>query len=800
MSSTSHAPSCHLVFLAEFDINQGSLIRHSYPTSVGLDSHLLAEHMLPDGAHDRTDDMTVFYLNQVKGLTVDPQLYPSSDELLPPLDGDDDEEDEERMFPPPLATDAKGNQKVMYVLNVVRTQHDSTVRRGALVKALAIATYNPYIQIYRPHLIFALDLYFSSPNLGLLVLRRLYKLLNSIDHSTLPTLSHDEKRILRTTERKDVFDEKFVGFFGASAGNGSGNGLGGLAGGLGHEKKDSEDFKSVKSVKSTSAGEDGIGSNIGGGVGGGPPKEDLPPVPNHPAPSHSHTQSLVSNSTTTSSSDQHTRSRANTLDHSLYSHSYSLSHSDSRAPTPSPVALTPGGSIGRPKDTHWWETKVASLTNAGPGPVRMMPLMVPLGTFDEEVGEYSLIKLITTFSTPTSLLPSPLHPHLHTSGPQTPPIILLINAILTSKRVVFLGHGLAAGIVAESVLAACAIASGCGSVLPGVTGRAFPYTNLNNLDGLETIPGFIAGVCNPAFADRPSWWDVLFNLETGKVTVSKEIAPAAPGVGGVGVSGAGGIGTGVGEKVDSKEEGDLGFMDEILSAIQSHYGESTIRARFVDYIYRFVRLASKYEEDLQGSGNSTIGYQVRSYGKSGLGSGVVFSDEAGGSREVLANAGRIEAWRKTDGYALFQKAFQDRLSADPLQGLDLGHQLSRLRQVSRKMPPGEVELILRTLSGLARTDEGVIAILAYLPPYLGGLLPLAFGLFHPSELARNATLDLFDALSIHPTGRKFLSSLNAFHKSAYLRLGQERAQQNAAMESSMGFGTGRNGLAQGVAR
>lgn len=41
-------------------------------------------------------------------------------------------------------------------------------------------------------------------------------------------------------------------------------------------------------------------------------------------------------------------------------------------------------------------------------------------------------------------------------------------------------------------------------------------------------PGYIAGVCNPAFADRPGWWDVLCNIETGKIVVSKDITPAPP--------------------------------------------------------------------------------------------------------------------------------------------------------------------------------------------------------------------------------------------------------------------------------
>lgn len=65
---------------------------------------------------------------------------------------------------------------------------------------------------------------------------------------------------------------------------------------------------------------------------------------------------------------------------------------------------------------------------------------------------------------------------------------MLFNALLTNQRVVFLGHGQPAARVAELVLAACALVSGCGSVLQGgIEERAFPYTNLSNLDNLENV-------------------------------------------------------------------------------------------------------------------------------------------------------------------------------------------------------------------------------------------------------------------------------------------------------------------------
>ncbi len=37
--------------------------------------------------------------------------------------------------------------------------------------------------------------------------------------------------------------------------------------------------------------------------------------------------------------------------------------------------------------------------------------------------------------------------------------------------------------------------------------------------------GFIAGVTNQLFEDRTAWWDVLCNIDTGKITVSKDITP-----------------------------------------------------------------------------------------------------------------------------------------------------------------------------------------------------------------------------------------------------------------------------------
>jgi hypothetical protein len=100
--------------------------------------------------------------------------------------------------------------------------------------------------------------------------------------------------------------------------------------------------------------------------------------------------------------------------------------------------------------------------------------------------KYSLITLIQAFPSAQNVS-GPLHPHLHSNGTLTHPIIILFNALLTGKRVIFLGHNRPAGQVSAFVLAACALGSGCGAVFRGLIERAFPYANLTNRDEWESV-------------------------------------------------------------------------------------------------------------------------------------------------------------------------------------------------------------------------------------------------------------------------------------------------------------------------
>ena len=70
--------------------------------------------MLPDGAERQAEDWTIFFLNQTPFNTIAPVLALESPEVLEEIEDDEDEEN---------------HPELLYVLNLVRTKLDKTVRR-----------------------------------------------------------------------------------------------------------------------------------------------------------------------------------------------------------------------------------------------------------------------------------------------------------------------------------------------------------------------------------------------------------------------------------------------------------------------------------------------------------------------------------------------------------------------------------------------------------------------------------------------------------------------------------------------
>ncbi len=481
---------------------------------------------------------------------------------------------------------------------------------------------------------------------------------------------------------------------------------------------------------------------------------------------------------------------------------------------------------GLPRDTHEFESRV--VYNSIPVPVK-----VPTAISPEMVGDFSLIKLIQTFSTPHSSSPQPfsLHPHLTTSGAFTHPIIVLVNALLTQKRIIFLGHNRPSGEVAEVVLAACALASG--GLLRGFTRHAFPYTDLTKINDLLKVPGFIAGVTNPAFAHKPEWWDLLCDVSTGRMKISNSIEGAAaaeglllfqqqqaylptPAFGPSSLSAQMGLAASGGMSLTSSGQdatGDNAFMESLLQSIANRHGEAAIRSKWRDWISKFTRIAAAFEEAVYGASALYIGASETDAGAFGVsGHGYVWPDEISRMRELAGNASRVEGWRTTRSYYSYVQDLARLWTKKPIKDLDFMHQhdrLSKLRLTHDQSAAIYLAFAAAVESGAPSDEDAgggagptfdivntgntthgpgsgagrgekrhsqydiINQVLCVLPESNTGLFYISLGMFHPRVEVRAAIVGLLDKILEHPAGRHFWASLGKFMKLAFFRIKRE---------------------------
>lgn len=688
-------PHVEYILLASFDENRGPSMEHQYPGAISPDEGMLAELMLPDQTHMRTQDWTMFFLHKNPGQSEDEEDQEDKAELRRQRReareqkraageeveaSDEASADEDDLLTPPL----------MYVLNLVYTKKDSTKKRGASTQAMAICTRHSFLHIYKPLLLLALEDYFKTPSQK--ILENLYNSLNAMDLSLMPRLSLLERNILQANDVKDLFVEKFETMIEQRA-----------------EEEEQDRIASPPSSPSRN----------------GQPKYMVP------------------------------------------------------------------------RDTHEFESKI--VYNDIPIPVK-----IPTAPSPETVGDFSLVQLIQTFNTPhiTSPQPFALHSHLTTAGAYTHPIIVLINAVLTEKRVVFLGHQRPSGEVAEAVLAACALASG--GILRGFTRHAFPYTDLSKVEELLNVPGFIAGVTNPTFVYHPEWWDLLVDLPAGRMKISSSIQ-AAP------VTEGGNYFTqhhNMPKEASADPTGDIAFMEEVTAAIEQRQGEQLIRSKFRSYIAKFTRIAAAYEETVYGASSlsvlpstevekapatarrkSSTTTNSTTSSKPLKGHGYVWPTEESKVRELSAMTAKIEGWRSTRTYYNFidDLATHSHLRRDPSSPispispasangtngtetrpyLDIPHTLARLRTL--RLSPGEAAPIYLALSQYCTTYQTILELLSHAPLSEAGLFQVSMGLFHESWDVREATMNLLERARQHPAGRIWFARLGGFVKLGFTR-------------------------------
>lgn len=216
----------------------------------------------------------------------------------------------------------------------------------------------------QPILLLALEDYYRSPSLS--ILQRLYSAINSMDLTGLPVLSRDERLVLRGSERKDLFEEKFWG----------GNSI---SSPLPEHRQLGRTPSTASFATSSNAAEvlDTTASSFD--------RQSL---------RSSDSRSSLRDPSASSSTDDlawKARSRAGTVGSAasdFAAPSGAVSPTEGRSTmAASMIGSTMGSSVGgvtggRPKDTHFFETKVhyAGIP---------LPIRIPVGTMEEEIGDVS---------------------------------------------------------------------------------------------------------------------------------------------------------------------------------------------------------------------------------------------------------------------------------------------------------------------------------------------------------------------------------------------------------------------------
>lgn len=141
-------------------------MEHQYPVAITGDENMLAELMMPDQAHVRNQDWTIFFLH--KDTSQEEEEKEAKEERRrqrrrkkaakeggdAQMDGASDPEkqsDGEESEDTQADSEPEGGEgpPLIYVLNLVNTKQDKTAKRGAVVKAMAICTRHPFLHIYK---------------------------------------------------------------------------------------------------------------------------------------------------------------------------------------------------------------------------------------------------------------------------------------------------------------------------------------------------------------------------------------------------------------------------------------------------------------------------------------------------------------------------------------------------------------------------------------------------------------------------------------------------------------------------
>ncbi|KAJ3401467.1 hypothetical protein HDU80_005979 [Chytriomyces hyalinus] len=431
-----------------------------------------------------------------------------------------------------------------------------------------------------------------------------------------------------------------------------------------------------------------------------------------------------------------------------------------------------------------------------PANLRFMDTMhsveIPVYLYPGELSDFSMVQLVTTFSALDSINPpqnqelkwrnsAPYywHPHLD-SGARTHPLIFLMNALLTDKRIVFVGCGRSANEISNYVFAASSFGSGGGLVLSSLLDRTFGIVGAKEIQDLQPLmTGFVAGTADESIEQRHELWDIMLDINSGKITVSPQIRMGADGMSNPRAPEG---------DVDWMKQGfwigDSEFVLDVITAIQSEAPELQIRQIMYDQIQRFVDITAVFEVEILNT--TLIGQPPVSTLYPGVESAAFFRDEISKNAELLMLRNRIEGFKLSSKYFQYVQNHNIRLqktyipSDFPIRSL-----MSELHNRNIHYQPDTTRLVqimfLIQDTILPGSDPVQTELLAALRTK--GISVFAAGMMHDRWEIRNACTRILWRLDWHKIGTVYIQLLNPFYRLCYSRTSHLLLNQSDDIES-----------------
>eukprot|EP00668_Euglena_longa_P046525 GGOE01062210.1.p1 GENE.GGOE01062210.1~~GGOE01062210.1.p1 ORF type:complete len:807 (+),score=126.02 GGOE01062210.1:37-2457(+) len=298
----------------------------------------------------------------------------------------------------------------------------------------------------------------------------------------------------------------------------------------------------------------------------------------------------------------------------------------------------------------------------------------------------------------------------------------IFNAILLEKRVLFLGRLRPIGQLVGYVLSAVRL------VCPPLQGlmdqRVFPYASLVNLTWMQTA-AYIAGTVNPLVESKAHWWDVLCDLDHGKVVMSPIVAAEV--------------------NHPRRYTYDMDFFHGLVHAIHKMQATQKEGLCIENFVHdSFCQLVTM----LLSMADPTDPLSKR-------------VDPACRA----ANAVRVRAIQSTRG---FKAWMQQKATAEYEAETQFDTVVAHLR--NDRLSHDQLLVLLQSVLGSTGPSAQLVQFLSAFRVSRDGLLPLAALLFHPCETIRIHCVCLMERLETLQEGRQAIQELNKFMCMAYDRI------------------------------